>query len=189
MSSRKPHDRGREIAQTLGIVVGKIGASRAVPATKSYGPLWVQRGTFPRASGNDKDAGRFQPFGLGGEKVSFGLFALFFAHPLTHLQHADRDLLKRSSVEIVFHWKTTHKTSRGGKMRHQQKTVAKRDWDGEFGNYDEWAKLGPQPPYRSAIFLDAQGRRCVTQHDFVRARDDRGFPVTYRWESEPRKRR
>jgi hypothetical protein len=61
-------------------------------------------------------------------------------------------------------------------MRHQQKTVAKRDWDGEFGNYDEWAKLGPQPPYRSAIFLDAKGRRCVTQHDFVRARDDRGSP-------------
>jgi hypothetical protein len=74
-------------------------------------------------------------------------------------------------------------------MRHQQKTVAKRDWDGEFGNYDEWAKLGPQPPYRSATFLDAQGRPCVTQHDFVRARDDRGFPVRYRWETEPRKRR
>jgi len=62
-------------------------------------------------------------------------------------------------------------------MRHQQNTVAERDWDGEFGNYDEWATLGPQPPYRSATFLDAQGRRCVTQHDFVRARDDRAFPV------------
>ena len=72
-------------------------------------------------------------------------------------------------------------------MRDQQKTVVERDWDGEFGNYDEWAKLGPQPPYRCAIFRDAQGRRCVTQHDFVRARDDRAFPVRYRWETEPRK--
>ena len=64
------------------------------------------------------------------------------------------------------------------------------DWDGEFGSYDEWARLGPQPPYRTATFSDAQGRRCVTQHDFARARDDRAFPVRYRWEStEPGKHR
>src|SRR5271166_1148864 len=45
-----------------------------------------------------------------------------------------------------------------------------------------------QPPYRSATFVDAQGRRCITQQDFTRARDDRGFPVRYRWETtEPRK--
>jgi hypothetical protein len=38
-------------------------------------------------------------------------------------------------------------------MRHQQETVATDDWDGEFGSYDEWARLGPQPPYRSATFV------------------------------------
>jgi len=72
-------------------------------------------------------------------------------------------------------------------MKHCQQTVAVEDWDGEFGSYNEWARLGPQPPYRSATFVDAQGRRCITQQDFVRARDDRGFPVRYRWETtEPR---
>ena len=72
-------------------------------------------------------------------------------------------------------------------MRHRQRIVAEGDWHGEFGDYDEWARLGPYP---SATFFDAQGRRCVTQHDFARARDDRGFPVRYRWEmTEPRRRR
>ena len=31
-------------------------------------------------------------------------------------------------------------------MKHRQETVAEKDWDGEFGTYDEWARLGPQPP-------------------------------------------
>ena len=61
-------------------------------------------------------------------------------------------------------------------MRHRQRIVAEGDWHGEFGDYDEWARLGPQPPYRSATFFDAQGRRCVTQHDFARARDE--LPIT-----------
>src|SRR6266436_6013576 len=62
------------------------------------------------------------------------------------------------------------------------------DWHGEFGSYDEWARLGPQSPYRTATFFDARGRRCITQHDFARARDDRAFPLRYRWErTEPRK--
>ena len=65
-------------------------------------------------------------------------------------------------------------------MKHRQETVAEKDWDGEFETYDEWARLGPQPPYRSAAFTDAQGRRCINQQDFARARDDRGFPVRYR---------
>src|SRR5712671_5562755 len=75
------------------------------------------------------------------------------------------------------------------KMGDPRKAVAKGDWHGEFGNFDEWASLGPQPPYRSATFTDAQGRRCVTQHDFARARDDKAFPVRYRWKAttKPRK--
>jgi hypothetical protein len=66
-------------------------------------------------------------------------------------------------------------------MEHRQEPVAEQDWQGEFGSYDEWARLGPQPPYRSATFTDAQGRRCITRQDFVRARDDKAFPVGYRW--------
>ena len=42
-------------------------------------------------------------------------------------------------------------------MKYRQETIAKGDWDGEFETYDEWARFGPQPPYRSATFLDAQG--------------------------------
>lgn len=55
------------------------------------------------------------------------------------------------------------------------------EWDGEFETYDEWARFGPQPPYRSATFLDAQGRRCISQQDFARAREDGAFPVRYYW--------
>ena len=73
--------------------------------------------------------------------------------------------------------------SGGDEMRHRQEAFLKDDWDGEFGSYDEWARLGPQPPYRSATFFDAEGRRCITQQDFARARDDKAFPVSYRWET------
>jgi len=65
-------------------------------------------------------------------------------------------------------------------VKYRQETVAEKDWDGELDTYDEWARFGPQPTYRSAIFLDAQGRRCITQPDFARARDDGAFPVRYR---------
>jgi len=30
-------------------------------------------------------------------------------------------------------------------MRHRRETIVADDWDGEFGSYDEWARLGPQP--------------------------------------------
>jgi hypothetical protein len=65
-------------------------------------------------------------------------------------------------------------------MRHRQETVAEKSRDGEFETYDEWAIFGPQPP----IFLDAHGRRCITQRDFDRARDDGAFPLRYYWETE-----
>jgi hypothetical protein len=55
--------------------------------------------------------------------------------------------------------------------------------DGEFRSYEEWARLGPLPPFRSAIFTDARGRRCVTHKDFLRAREEGAFPVGYRWET------
>jgi hypothetical protein len=68
-------------------------------------------------------------------------------------------------------------------MKYRRGTVAKKDCDGEFQTYHEWARFGPQPPYRSATFLDAQGRRCITQQDFVRAWEDRAFPVKYYWQT------
>jgi hypothetical protein len=75
-------------------------------------------------------------------------------------------------------------------MKHRQEPVKEKDWNGEFETYDEWARLGSQPPYRSATFLDAQGRRCITQQDFARALEDSAFPVRYYWETpETRKRR
>jgi len=58
--------------------------------------------------------------------------------------------------------------------------------DGEFESYEEWARLGPLPPYRSAIFIDARGRRCLTLKDFVRAREDGAFPMAYFWQAPPR---
>src|SRR5215471_20637960 len=77
-----------------------------------------------------------------------------------------------------------------GEMKYRRATIVADDWHGEFGSYDEWATLGPQPPFRTATFFDAHGRRCITQRDFARARDDRAFPLRYRWEgTEPRKRR
>ena len=77
-----------------------------------------------------------------------------------------------------------------GEMKYRRATIVTDDWHGEFGSYDEWARLGPQPPYRTATFFDAHGRRCITHRDFARARDDRAFPVRYRWErTELRKRR
>jgi hypothetical protein len=66
-------------------------------------------------------------------------------------------------------------------MKYRQETIAERDWDGEFETYDEWGRFGPQPPYRSATFRDARGRRYITQRDFAQARDDGAFPVRYYW--------
>ena len=37
-------------------------------------------------------------------------------------------------------------------MRYRQETLAENEADGEFETYDEWARFGPQPPYRSATF-------------------------------------
>jgi hypothetical protein len=57
--------------------------------------------------------------------------------------------------------------------------------DGIFETYQEWARLGPLPPYRCAVFVDARGRRCLTHDDFLRARDEGAFPVHYHWPEPP----
>ena len=68
-------------------------------------------------------------------------------------------------------------------MKYRRETIAEKGWDGEFETFDQWARFGPQPPYRSANFIDAQDRPCGTEHDFARARDDGAFPVRFRWET------
>ena len=60
-------------------------------------------------------------------------------------------------------------------MERRRDTIAA---DGQFHSYEEWARLGPLPPFRSAVFIDARGRRCLTHRDFVRAREDGAFPVS-----------
>jgi hypothetical protein len=36
-------------------------------------------------------------------------------------------------------------------MRYRRERVVADDWHGQFGSYDEWARLGPQPPYRADL--------------------------------------
>src|SRR6059058_1916948 len=98
---------------------------------------------------------------------------------------------ERSPLRIVFAENEPEgaRTEGSGdrEMKYRRATIVADDWHGEFRSYDEWARLGPQPPYRTATFFDAHGRRCITQRDFARARDDRAFPLRYRWErTEPR---
>ena len=42
-------------------------------------------------------------------------------------------------------------------MKHRQETVAEKDWDGEFGSYDEWARLGPLSLSRQDRFMKCSG--------------------------------
>jgi hypothetical protein len=42
-------------------------------------------------------------------------------------------------------------------MKYRQETVVEKDWGGEFETYDEWARFGPQPPYRSAHLSGCSG--------------------------------
>src|SRR5262245_3390184 len=101
---------------------------------------------------------------------------------------------ERSLLKIVFIENEAESGRTGSSeeddMKYRREAVAEKGWYGEFRTYEEWARLGPQPSYRSATFPDGRGRPCITQQDFVRARDDGAFPLRYRWEAtEARKRR
>ena len=74
-------------------------------------------------------------------------------------------------------------------MPEQRDRVVEPKEDGEFHNYEEWARLGPLPPFRSAVFTDARGRRCLTHKDFLRAREEGAFPIGYHWEASAETRR
>ena len=87
---------------------------------------------------------------------------------------------ERSPLRIVFAENEPEgartEGSGDGEMKYRRATIVEDDWHGEFGSYDEWATLGPRLPYRTATFFDAHRRRCIIEHDFARARDDRAFP-------------
>lgn len=74
-------------------------------------------------------------------------------------------------------------------MPELREETARTKEDGEFRTYEEWARLGPLPPFRSAVFTDARGRRCLTHKDFLRAREEGAFPVAYHWETTAETRR
>jgi hypothetical protein len=42
-------------------------------------------------------------------------------------------------------------------MKYRQATIVAHDWHGEFGSYDEWARLGPQPLTGLLPFLMLMG--------------------------------
>jgi hypothetical protein len=71
----------------------------------------------------------------------------------------------------------------------QRDAAVEIEEDGAFHNYEEWARLGSLPPFRSAVCTDRRGRRCVTHRDFLRAREEDAFPVRYRWEATAETRR
>jgi hypothetical protein len=60
-------------------------------------------------------------------------------------------LSERSPLRIVFTENEIQKGAdrrlRRDEMRSRRETIVADDWHGEFGSYDEWARLGPQDRY------------------------------------------
>jgi hypothetical protein len=44
-----------------------------------------------------------------------------------------------------------------GEMKYRRATIVADDWHGEFGSYDEWARLTPQPLTGLLPFLMLMG--------------------------------
>jgi len=40
-----------------------------------------------------------------------------------------------------------------GEMKYRRATIVADDWHGEFGSYDEWARLGPQTPLQDCYLF------------------------------------
>ncbi len=64
------------------------------------------------------------------------------------------------------------------------------EWAGQFDTFDDWVShasraftgvTGSVGEPLSPFCVDAQGRRCHVGADFMRARDERAFPVRYFW--------
>lgn len=63
-------------------------------------------------------------------------------------------------------------------------------WEGQFNEFEDWvncaAKFLRDPKHvdangmtLAAVCVDTDGRRCVTGADFMRARDEKKFPVRF----------
>jgi hypothetical protein len=69
-----------------------------------------------------------------------------------------------------------------------------REPDGEFQSFQEWVnKAASWIGGTNSLCVDAQGRICRMGMDFMRARDEGTFPVSFwfgaGWESEAERRR
>lgn len=72
----------------------------------------------------------------------------------------------------------------------------KPNWAGCFATFDDWVNRATRllhdyaPPHpcdgrpMPAICVDAKGRRCTMGFDFIRARDEKTFPVFFFWDCE-----
>ena len=67
---------------------------------------------------------------------------------------------ERSPPRIVFAENEPEGRTEGsgdGEMKYRGATIVADDWHGEFGSYDEWARLRPQPPTGLLPFLMLKG--------------------------------
>jgi hypothetical protein len=70
------------------------------------------------------------------------------------------------------------------------------NWAGQFDSFDDWVNNAtrylsdPRCPLdgvghvQKSICVDALGRRCQVGADFMRARDEKTFPIRFFWNCE-----
>ena len=72
-------------------------------------------------------------------------------------------------------------------MKYRRATIVADDWHGEFGSYDHGRGLDPNPLTGLLPLLMLKGD-VASLSMILLGRDDRAFPVRYRWETtKPRK--
>jgi len=80
-------------------------------------------------------------------------------HSFMETPHVARS--ERSPLRIVFTENEPEgartEGSGDGEMKFRRATIVRDEWHGEFGSYDEWARLGPQPLTGQLPFLMLMG--------------------------------
>ncbi len=56
------------------------------------------------------------------------------------------------------------------------------NWVGQFETFQQWVNKAASRLDNKAVCIDAIGRRCLRGADFMRARDEKTFPVRYFWD-------
>jgi hypothetical protein len=78
----------------------------------------------------------------------------------------------------------------GRSASNQPKAALTPNWAGEFKSFEDWLNRAEEalrsPEYRRAVCVDTIGRRCAIGKDFIRARDEKTYPVRYFWDCQPR---